>query len=679
MTLTEKRKKQILIVDDDQAVLAGMLRLLCRAGHEVRGAGTAEEGLRMMREQCPDLVLMDVMLPGISGLEAVRQIKADPALASVFVVNMSARLVSRYHQTEGLDAGADGYITRPIANQELLNTVNAFLRLKSMMDALRASEERFRSIIDVNSDGMLIVNQTGTIAFANPASARLFKCSVNDLIGKQFTWMNVSDADNPGEIEIGIGSKGRITLETQVSTIEWESELAFLVSLHDITHRKEAERRIHQLAFYDTLTQLPNRYLLLDRLRKALSVSARSGNKGALLLLDLDNFKIFNDTLGHEQGDHLLQKVASRLSSCVRESDTIARLGGDEFVIILSELSKCSDQAATLAEVACEKILAAFRAPFQLGYYEHFTTPSIGVTLFADQLSSIDELLKQADLSMYQAKSAGGNTIRFFDPEMQRAVSSRIEWESELRQGLQQKAFFLHYQPQVNHLGQVTGGEALVRWQHPRHGVVFPKDFIGLAEETGLIIQLGHRVLESACLQLAAWAARPETAALSIAVNVSARQFRHPEFLTTMMSVIEGSGANPVNLKLELTESLLLDNIEDAIVKMTLLQSKGVRFSLDDFGTGYSSLSYLKRLPLNQLKIDQSFVKDLVEDSSDVAIARTIVTLGHSLGLVVIAEGVETEAQLRLLAEEGCDEFQGYLFSQSVPAEQFESLIHSWG
>jgi diguanylate cyclase (GGDEF)-like protein len=677
MSQAEERQKRLLIVDDCQATLAAMLRLLCGAGHEVLGANSAEEGLQHLKEMRPDLILMDVLLPGMSGLDATRIIKSDPDFSSTFVVNMSAQLSSKQQKIQSLEAGADGYITRPISNQELLTSVNAYLRLKNMMDALSNSEQRLRSIIDQNTDGMLIVNHQDMIVFANPAAAKLFRCPINQLIGNHFKWIKLSDKSPSREIDVDLSGTGmpNATLEIQATAFNWDGEPAFLVTLHDITARKTAEKRIHQLAYYDELTALPNRFLFMDRLKHALSLSERSGIVGALLFLDLDNFKTLNDTLGHALGDQLLRQVATRITSCVRESDTVGRLGGDEFVILISELSKCAEEAATQAEIACEKILAAFKEPFKFDHHQHNTSASIGVALFTDKPITVDELMTQADLSMYQAKAAGRNTLRFFDPLMQQAVSTRVRLEKELREALIQKAFFLHYQPQVDNHCHVTGAEALVRWQHPLRGIVLPDDFIELAEETGLILQLGQVVIESACHQLALWNERSEMAGLTIAVNISARQFHHPDFLAIIDEAIAHSGANPNKLKLELTESMLLENTEETINKMVSLQAKGIRFSLDDFGTGYSSLSYLKRLPLDQLKIDQSFVKDLVENNSDVAIARTIVTLAHSLGLAVIAEGVETKEQHKLLLQEGCEAFQGNLFSRSVPIEQLEELI----
>ncbi len=449
----------------------------------------------------------------------------------------------------------------------------------------------------------------------------------------------------------------------------------YVANMSDISQRKAAEDEIKQLAFFDPLTSLPNRRLLTDRLRQALTASGRSGRRGALLFIDLDNFKTLNDTLGHHRGDLLLEQVARRLVECVREGDTVARFGGDEFVVMLEGLSENPEEAARHTKTVGEKILVALDQPYLLANDKHHSTSSIGATLFSGQLDSMDELLKQADLAMYQAKEAGRNALRFFDLRMQAVITARAVLETDLRQALHQKEFVLYYQPQVDDKRGVTGAEALLRWQQSWRGLVPPGEFISLAEETGLILPIGHWVLETACAQLVAWSAQPELAHLALSVNISARQFRHPDFVKQVLAVIEQTGVNPCRLKLEITESLLLDDLEDIVTKMTSLKTEGVSFSLDDFGTGYSSLSYLKRLPLDQLKIDQSFVRDILTDPNDAAIARTIVALAKSLGLSVIAEGVETEVQLDLLASEGCFAYQGYLFSRPLPLEEFEAFV----
>ncbi len=412
------------------------------------------------------------------------------------------------------------------------------------------------------------------------------------------------------------------------------------ISTHfDISERKQAEEKINELAFFDQLTGLPNRTLLLDRLNLAMSTSTRSGSFGALLLIDLDNFKTLNDTLGHDMGDLLLKQVAQRLTACVRAGETVARLGGDEFVVMLADLSMSEIDAATRAKTVCEKIRSALNQTYQLNNLVYHITPSIGATLFRGHLVSIDDLVKQADLAMYKSKETGRNAIHFFDPAMQASVVARVNLETDLRRAIEEKQFVLHYQPQVVGAGRVTGAEALVRWQHPQRGLVSPAEFIPLAEETRLILPLGLWVLETACTQLAVWAGQPKMADLTLAVNVSAHQFRQADFVDQVLTTLKNTGANPHRLKLELTESLLVENVQDIIEKMFALKAKGVGFSLDDFGTGYSSLSYLKRMPLDHLKIDQSFVRDVLSDPNDAAIARTIVALAQNLGLGVICRG----------------------------------------
>jgi diguanylate cyclase (GGDEF)-like protein/PAS domain S-box-containing protein len=443
----------------------------------------------------------------------------------------------------------------------------------------------------------------------------------------------------------------------------------------DITERKAAEDKIQYLAFYDPLTLLPNRRLLMDRLQQALVSSARIGRKGALLIIDLDNFKTLNDTLGHGIGDLLLQQAAQRLASCVREGDTVARLGGDEFVVMLENLSEQPFEAAAQTEAIGEKILATLSQPYHLETHEYHGTASIGAILFNDHQVSIEELMKQADIAMYQAKKAGRNALRFFDPQMQASITARVSLEGELHKALEKQQFRLYYQIQVDSSHRSLGAEALIRWLHPERGIVLPLEFIPLAEETGLILPIGLWVLETACAQIKAWQQASQTRDLVLAVNVSAKQFRQADFVAQVQAAVQRHAINPMLLKLELTESMLLEDIEDTIATMNALNEIGIQFSLDDFGTGYSSLQYLKRLPLDQLKIDQSFVRDIATDSSDIAIVRTIVAIARSLDMAVIAEGVETEDQRQLLLKNGCPNYQGFLFGKPVPIEQFEALL----
>ncbi len=443
----------------------------------------------------------------------------------------------------------------------------------------------------------------------------------------------------------------------------------------DITERKTYEEKIQHLAFYDHLTDLPNRLLLLDRLQQALVSSARSSRIGALLFIDMDNFKSLNDTLGHDMGDLLLQQVTQRLEYCIREGDTVSRLGGDEFVVMLLDLSEEPIEAAAQTESIGEKILTALSHPYQLDKHAYRSTGSIGVTLFSGNQQATDELMKQADIAMYQAKKAGRNTLRFFDRQMQESISARVSLESELHNALEFQQFHLHYQIQVDSSHRPLGAEALIRWIHPVRGLVPPLQFIPLAEESGLILPIGQWVLETACAQLKAWEQETLTCDLVLAVNVSAKQFHQPGFVAQVLTTVQRHAINPGLLKLELTEGMLLENIENVISIMNKLNGIGIQFSLDDFGTGYSSLQYLKRLPLDQLKIDQSFVRDINTDSSDKAIVSTIIAMAQILNLDVIAEGVETEEQRQFLLNSGCSNFQGYLFGRPIPIEQFEALL----
>ena len=417
--------------------------------------------------------------------------------------------------------------------------------------------------------------------------------------------------------------------------------------------------------------------VLAASLLETLAASARTGCSQAILFVHLDDLKTVNDTLGHQTGDLPLREITQSIAARVREADTVGRLGEDEFVVMLTDLSEVPEEAAAQAKAVGERLLAAIGQPYLLDGRECRSAASIGITVFGDYREGTNEVLQQADIALYQAKAAGGNTIRFFSPALQAAVHARAAMEEDHRQGIKTNQFLLYYQPQVNR-GRLIGAEALLRWMHPRHGILLPGEFISSAEDTGLILPLGNWILETVCGQIAAWADRKETAHISVAVNISALQLRQPDFVESVLTALDRTGANPQNLKLELTESMLADNIEDVIAKMTSLKSHGLRFCLDDFGTGYSSLTYLKRLPLHQLKIDRSFVRDILEDASSGAILQAIISLSRAMGLLVIAEGVETEEQRGFLARLGCHSFQGYLFSRPLPLEEFQLLALSF-
>ena len=574
----------------------------------------------------------------------------------------------------------------------------ATARLTRAEQAAQQSADKFRSIIEATPAPLSINDAQGNITYLNQAFLQTIGYTTSDIPTVRDWWhLAVPDTarrrlmidgwrDNlrqaqandsavpPLEAEVRCKDGALRTFMISTTPLKDAVSGMHLVILFDITERKVAEEAINSLAFYDSLTGLPNRRLLLDRLKQALASCTRSGRHGAVLYIDLDNFKTLNDTLGHEVGDVLLRQVAQRLTTCVRIADTVARLGGDEFVVMLEELGDNIEESADQARIVGDKILNALNAPYRLAdNHEHHSTPSIGIALFADNQGTVDDLLRHADLAMYQAKTAGRNTLRFFDPQMQAAIMARAALEDGLREALVKQQFVLHYQAQIDSAGRLTGVEALIRWQHPRHGMVAPGHFIPLAEETGLILPLGQWVLETACAQLAHWAQQPQMEHLTVAVNVSARQLHHPGFVAQVLAALTGSGARPQHLKLELTESLLVDKVEEVIVKMDTLKARGVGFSLDDFGTGYSSLSYLKRLPLDQLKIDQGFVRDILTDPNDAAIARMVVVLAATMGLTVVAEGVETEEQRDSLRGLGCHAYQGYFFSRPLPAADFEA------
>jgi diguanylate cyclase (GGDEF)-like protein/PAS domain S-box-containing protein len=548
-----------------------------------------------------------------------------------------------------------------------------------------------------SQEGMLVTDANRVILRVNSAFTLITGYSEDEIIGK-----------HPGMLSSGRHDKDFYAnmWESIVNTGSWEGEVwnrrkngevypahltftavkgrdgttvNYVATLVDITSRKSAEEEIQHLAYYDSLTGLPNRRLLMDRLSQALVTSARGKGGGAILFLDLDHFKTLNDTLGHDVGDLLLKQVSERLTSCVREGDTVARIGGDEFVIMLEGLSDSIFEAARQAEIICEKILVALNQAYHLNTYEYHSTTSIGATLFSGHEVGTDELLKQADIAMYQSKTAGRNAIRFFDPVMQEVINNRAVLERELHKAFDNDQFQLHYQLQVNNLGQALGAEALIRWMHPERGMVLPFHFISLAEEIGLILPIGKWVIETACAQLKIWQQNAFTKDIVLSINVSAKQFRQADFIEQIQDAVNRHGIDPTMLKIELTESLLLEDVEEIIITMTTLRNIGVQFSLDDFGTGYSSLMYLKRLPLNQLKIDQSFVRDLITDVSDQAIVHTIIAMAKSLSLDIIAEGVETEEQLQFLLNKGCTSYQGYLFSRPLPIMQFEELLKMRG
>ena len=550
-------------------------------------------------------------------------------------------------------------------------------------------------VVEQSPVSIIIADLDGKIEYVNPKFEQVTGYASAEVLGQNPRVL--SSHEKPVEeyrelwaaLNSGKTWQGEFHNRRKDGTLFWEQAsispihddqgrtINFVAVKEDITGRKASEAEIQRLAYFDALTELPNRRLLLDRLGHALAASTRSRRGGALLFIDLDDFKSLNDTIGHEVGDHLLQQVARRLATCVRDGDTVARLGGDEFVVLLDHLAEMPTEAATQAEGVGEKILATLRQPHLLAGHEYRGTASIGITLFADQRDTVDELLRRADLAMYQAKAAGRNTLRFFDPEMQAMILARVDLVTELRRALCENQFLLHYQPKVSCVsGRVTGFEALLRWQHPLRGLVGPDEFIPALEETGLIVPVGEWVLNAACAQTQRWH-DAGLGAPSIAVNIAGRQIYAGDLCRTVRAALAASRLPAARLELELTESQLMQDAEGIIHLLGELKEMGVQISVDDFGTGYSSLAYLKRFPIDTLKVDRAFVRDIIADPNDVSITRAIITLAHSLKLKVVAEGVETEGQLGLLIANHCDEIQGYYFSRPLPAEEASALLAS--
>ena len=635
------------------------------------------------------------LLHGISNIDS--QLYVDHGKRSEFVA-----LMGRLGQVENFEARIyrkDGKIiwisenSREVRNPDgrlryYEGTVEDITARKAMETELRIAATAFEThgsmmIIDTNkvilrvnkafteSTGYTaeeVIGQTPSILRSGRHHADFYQAAW-EAIHRNGTWQGeVWDRRKSGEI---------YPKWLTISAVKGEDgNVTHYVGSHlDISDRKEAEEKILQLAFYDPLTHLPNRRLLMDKLQHALASNSRMGNEGALLFIDLDNFKTLNDTLGHGIGDLLLQQVAQRLGSCVREVDTVARLGGDEFVVLLGGLSLQAFEAAVQTEAIGEKILALLNQPFLLEEHEYYCTASIGVAMLDGKSHAAEELMKQADIAMYQAKKTGRNAMRFFDPDMQVSLTAHAVLEEELRKALECQQFQLYYQAQVDDAGRILGAETLIRWIHPERGFISPAQFIPLAEESNLILRIGSWVLETACAQIKAWEQDLSARELVLAVNVSPKQFRQENFVDQVKMTVQRHAINPARLKLELTEGMLVENVADIIASMSALKEFGIQFSLDDFGTGYSSLQYLKKLPLNQLKIDQSFVRDMTIEDGDNAIVQTIIAMARSLRLDVIAEGVETAEQKGLLYSYGCAHYQGYLFSRPVPIEQFDALL----
>ena len=678
-------KPRILVVEDEMLVARDILEQLVQLGYEPIGqTNRGEDALQLAEQWRPDLVLMDIQLAGaMDGISAAQALRAALNLPVVFLTAFDADdILARAKLAEPY-----GYLLKPFSERELCTVLEMALYKCKAEARLRESAAHTQAILDNMIDGVITINAQGTIQSCNPAACRIFGYRADETLGQNVAMLMpephcsqhdhyLKNSQRSGKVcAVGVSREvegqrkdgSRFPLNVALSEVQNEGQTTFIGILRDLSLEQHNTREMHRLAFYDGLTGLPNRHWFKEHIGQTLAISTRHKQCSALLLLDLDDFKKINDIHGLAAGDQLLKQAAARLKATVRASDTVARLGGDEFVVLLQGLGEQMDAAATFAEACAQQLLEVLSLIYALDESPCQTTASIGIVVFSGADQSVDDLLKKADIALYQAKDGGRNMLRFFDAAMQSAVLAHAERLADLRRGLLHHEFVLYYQPQVNRHGAIMGVEALVRWQHATRGLVPPMEFIPLAEESKLILPLGQWVMEDACAQINKWANNEHTEPWTIAVNVSALQFAQTDFVETVESALQSTGANPARLKLELTESMLVRDVQAVIAKMKQIKALGVTFSLDDFGTGYSSLSYLKLLPIAQLKIDQSFVRDLLTDPNDAAIAHAVIALGHSLGLKVIAEGVETPAQRDMLATLHCDEFQGYLFGKPMP------------
>ncbi|MFO7765815.1 MAG: EAL domain-containing protein [Pelovirga sp.] len=715
----------ILTIDDEEHIRSSFRLYLEDHDFDVVEAGNGREGLDVFRCERPDLVLCDLRMPEMDGLEVLQTIKTESPDTPIVVVSGTGIIGDAI---EAIRKGAWNYLLKPIQDLSvLLHAINQELerarlivenrvyqehleeevtrRTAALQKAindlneshlkLRKSEETYRSIFENLQDVYLEFGSNGIILEVSPSISQISDYQRNELVGS-----NIENlfplAEERDDLQRILNQQGQVkdleihlrdktdqqipcSLNASYQTSDVQKTDKVCATLRDITERKQAEARIEYLAYYDALTELPNRRLLLNRLEQNLSRARRYGHYGAMLFLDLDRFKNINDSLGHPIGDDLLKEVAERLIVDMRTEDTVSRLGGDEFVVLLADLDEDSDKAATAAQLKAETIKERLAEPYMIQENILHITPSIGVAMFPSNDGSYEsgsDILRYADTAMYRAKDDGRDTIRFFLPSMQAATDHRLALEKELRHALERDELTLFFQPQVDSAGNILGAETLIRWVHPSKGFISPGTFIPIAEASGLILPIGEWVLHTACRHLKQW--NDMGLGLShLAVNVSPRQFRQPNFIAQVQSIIQETGINPKMLCLELTEGMVIDNIVDTIEKMQGLKTLGVELSIDDFGTGYSSLAYLKKMPLDILKIDQSFVRDIEIDANDAAIVATIIAMAEHLDLKVIAEGVETGLELDFLKENGCSIFQGYFFSRPIPNDQFMDLLET--
>ena len=703
----------LIVILDDRVTNRNIFAKLAASieeGADVRAFGDPLETLAWLEHNVPDLVISDYKMPNLDGAEFTRRFRQIPACADVPVVVITVN-EERSHRMRALEAGATDFLQSPVDYNEFLTRARNLLKMRkqqliimgravhlerelehserSREEVLRDSSERLAQVIDTVPAMISAADRDGHCVFVNALKASFYGLDPGSIVGKKTSEAFGAEHDErshtldrlvfeagnalpPFEEEIfDKAGAVRVLLTTKSPLRAASGEVVnVLTTSLDITDRKQAESHLLYLAHHDTLTDLPNRAFLHDRMRREIVRARRGDRQFALHLIDLDRFKGVNDALGHHVGDRLLKEVAKRLTDTVRECDTVARLGGDEFAILQTDLA-APDDAIELAR----RLVAVLSRPFSLNGQDITTTASIGITAHPNDGDDVDELLRNADLAMYQAKAEGRNAYRLFAADMNTIAREAIVLETDLRHALERQQFVLYYQPQIElKTGRIVGAEALLRWQRPGVGLVKPAEFLPLAEENGLIVPINEWVLREACSRAKSWrdSGLPP---LRVAVNLSPVQFRRQDIRQYVTSVLNETGLDPSQLELELTESILMQNAEAAAGTLRELQELGVTFAIDDFGTGYSSLAYVKNFPVDRLKIDQCFLRNLLDDPNDAAIVRAIINLGHSLGLKVVAEGVESADQLEFVRNEGCDEVQGYYFSEPVNVTEFAALV----
>jgi len=687
---------KILVVDDNPNNRLSIRTILKNVEADLHEVDNGFDALSMTLNEDYALILLDALMPDMDGFEVCEQLRANPKTAQTPVIFLTAAFKGVNDNIRGYVAGATDYLAKPIDDHVLKAKVQVFLRLFNQQLALQKANEELRiAAIAFNSlEGIVVTDANAVILRVNRAFSEITGYTEEEAIGKSPALLKSGrhDVEFYRELWQAVLTKhywkgeiwnrrknGEIYPEwlTITAVLDADQHISHFVAVfNDITQRKSAEKKILQLAFYDPLTHLPNRRLLLDRTNQARLNSSRNHQFGAVLFMDLDQFKGLNDTQGHDIGDLLLIEVAKRLTGCVREIDTVARLGGDEFVLLLEELGSTTEQAAAHAQMIGEKVLNSLREPYLLKEYEYRTSASVGISLFKDSEVSVETLFKQADTAMYEAKNAGRDAWRFFDLPMRVMLTTRAGLETDLQQALQHQQLQMYYQMQVDTQSKRLGAEALLRWHHPSKGLLLPEQFIPMAEETGMIVPIGYWVLETVCKHLKAWNEQGLLQAdFQLSINISPRQFRHAQFVERISEILTRFDVSPCQIKLELIETVFKQNMLDTSEKIRRLKALGIGFSIDDFGTGFSSLSYLKQLQLDQLKIDRSFVKDLGRSEDATVLTQTIINMGHTLGLQVIAEGVENEFQVRQLIELGCPNFQGCFFYPPLQDQDFNALL----